>query len=43
MPIRYKMAQLRHLSNPKINDNCYAVTSRAHCSICDADIGTGIN
>jgi hypothetical protein len=37
------MALLRHHSSPRINDVCYAVTSRAHCSICDADIGTGIN
>jgi hypothetical protein len=43
IPIRNKMALVRHQSSPKINDVCYAVTSRAHCSICDADIGTGIN
>lgn len=41
LDIRVKMGAVKHLSNPKVSDKCFAVTSRMYCSKCDADIATG--
>ena len=43
MALRIKMGQVRHLSNPKVSDQCFALTSRMLCSRCDADISTGVS
>lgn len=37
------MGLARHGANPKITDECFAMTSRVMCSKCDADISTGQN
>ena len=39
--LRTKLSILRKKSSPKLQDQCQTLTSRAYCSICDADIGTG--
>jgi hypothetical protein len=41
--IRQKMYGVRKLSHPPTDQLCLAVTSRALCATCDADIGTGLN
>lgn len=43
IPIRSKMYEVRKLSVPPTEGICQAVTSRALCTVCDADVGTGIN
>ena len=43
VPIRQKMSLVKYTANPKVSDQCFAVTSRVMCSKCDADIGTGVN
>ena len=37
------MSVVRKLSSPVTELTCQAVTSRALCTACDADVGTGIN
>ena len=37
------MGMVKRLSQPPVSDNCFAMTSRAFCSKCDADISTGQN
>jgi hypothetical protein len=39
--IRTKVSLLRKKASPKIHERCLQATSRAHCTLCDADVGTG--
>ena len=41
LSIRSKMTGVRKLSSPKVNSECFALTSRVLCSHCDADVGVG--
>ena len=42
LPIRTMMSHVRYNADPKVNDKCFAFTSKMLCSKCDADISTGI-
>jgi hypothetical protein len=36
------MAAVKKLSSPKVENDCFALTSRVFCNHCDADVGTGV-
>ena len=33
---------MRKAASPAVSEACFQATSRAHCSLCDADVGTGL-
>lgn len=37
------MSQLKKNAFPAVSETCFMYTSRAHCTKCDADVGTGMN
>ncbi len=43
LEIRKSLSLARYFADPPISSQCFTATSQAFCSVCDADVGTGIN